>query len=147
MVETVKIRALGADDIAFLENVPEGVFDFPVIPEQARAFLASDNHRIVVALRDARVVGMATGVILLHPDKAPVLHVSEVGVHEDFQRQGIGRRLMKSLMNSARRDGIEGVWLATEADNEAARGLYRALGGRETGGIVVFDWGGVMDED
>ncbi len=146
MGDKVHIRALGATDIGLLEGLPEGTFDFPIITEQARAFLASDVHRIVVAMAGDEVVGMATGVILLHPDKAPVLHVNEVGVRDEYQRQGIGRRLMKSLMNLAWREGVTGVWLATEEDNVAARALYRSLGGRETDGIVVYDWGGVMDE-
>ncbi len=147
MMDGVHIRKLGPDDLGLLLAAPEGTFDFPLIEAQARAFLASESHLIVVALVRGAVVGMATGVVLLHPDKAPVLHVNEVGVHEDFQRRGIGRRLMKSLMNLARRRGITGVWLATEQDNVAARALYRSLGARETGGIVVCDWGGVMDED
>ena len=146
MAGNFQIRELGVGDIGVLDRVRSDTFDNPIIPEQARAFLGSEFHRIVVALDRGEVVGMATGVIMLHPDKEPAFFIIEVGVHDDYRRLGLGRRLSKALIASARAARIGGIWLATEAVNSAARGLYRDLGGRETEGVVVYDWGGVIDE-
>ena len=146
MADRIKIRALGPEDYPVLQNVQEGTFDFPLIPEQTIAFLASAAHRIVVAQDGARVIGLATGVVMLHPDKEPSLFVNEVGVHDDYRRRGIGRRLVEKLFDLCRAEGVTGAWLATEDDNVAARALYRSMGARETGGIVVYDWGGAMDD-
>ncbi len=146
MDDRIGIKALGPQDERVLRNVRDGTFDHPLIPEQTREFLASDAHLIVVAQDGEQVIGMATGVIMLHPDKRPVLFVNEVSVHDDYLRRGIGRRLVTRLMDLAREKGVTTFWLATEDDNVAARGLYRALGGRETGNIVVYDWGGAMDD-
>ncbi len=147
MPQGIEIRALGPEDAAVLENVRPDTFDGPIIPKQLCAFLTSDLHRIVVALEGDLVIGMATGLTMLHPDKEPTFFINEVGVHDDYRRRGIGRRLTTVLMQIARAGGDVGVWLATGQDNVAARGLYRDLGARETGGVVVYDWGGVMDED
>jgi ribosomal protein S18 acetylase RimI-like enzyme len=52
--------------------------------------------------------------------------------------------LTERLLERANDRGCGAAWLATEADNAAARALYRSLAGRETGDIVVYDWGDAM---
>ena len=88
---------------------------------------------------------MASGTVLLHPDKPPAFFVTEVGVACAWQGQGIGTALCRRLIARARGRGCKGIWLATEEENAAARALYRRVGGRETAGIVLFDWNGAMD--
>lgn len=101
---------------------------------------------MVFATLAERVVGMASGTVLLHPDKPPALFVNEVGVDEDLRNQGIGAALTQRLLDMGRARGCEGIWLATEGDNAPARALYRKLGARETKEIVVYDWDGAMDD-
>jgi ribosomal protein S18 acetylase RimI-like enzyme len=122
------------------------VFDNSVDPEQLTAFLADPGHEMVFAAMGARIVGMASGTVLLHPDKQPAFFINEIGVSEDFQLRGIATSLCELLMKVARDRGCQGIWLATETDNIAARGLYRRLNARETSGIVVYDWDGAMDD-
>lgn len=122
------------------------VFDNNVDPEQLTAFIADPGHEMVFAAMGVRIVGMASGTVLLHPDKQPAFFISEVGVNEDFRRRGIATALCDLLMKVARNRGCEGIWLATETDNIEARGLYRRLNARETSGIVVYDWDGAMDD-
>ncbi len=145
MGDTITLRHLGPDDLDMLLGVKEGLFDNPILPDQAKAFLADPQHEILLALDGSDVVGMATGQILLHPDKPPAFFIAEVGVRDEYQRQGIAKRLCDRLMQVARDRGCEGIWLATETDNAVARALYRSLDARETGGIVVYDWDGAMD--
>jgi len=141
---TLEILHLGPGDEALLAGAD--VFDNPVDPDQTRAFLADPGHEIVVARQDGVIIGMATGVVLLHPDKPPAFFVNEVGVDEDMRRQGVGLQLVQRLLAIARDRGCQGIWLATEDDNQAARALYRRAEARETGGIVVYDWDDAMTE-
>ncbi|SMX23807.1 GNAT family N-acetyltransferase [Boseongicola aestuarii] len=136
----ITIRNLGPEDAHVLERVRDGVFDDPIDPSWAFGFLATRVNEIVVALDQGEVIGFASGTVLMHPDKPFSFFVNEVGVHEDYQRRGIATRLMNRLCDLARDRGCEGIWVATEDDNDAARGLYRSLGARETSGVVVFDW-------
>lgn len=140
MGETITLRQLGPDDLEVLLQVQEGLFDNPIRADQARAFLEDPLHEIVLAFAGPQVVGMATGQIMFHPDKPPAFFVAEVGVRDDWQRQGIAKQLCTRLMQIALARGCEGIWLATELDNAPARALYRSLGARETGDIVVYDW-------
>lgn len=122
------------------------MFDNAVDPVQLAAFVHDAGHEMVFAMAGAKVVGMASGTRMMHPDKPPAFFINEVGVNEDMQRRGIGTILSKMLMNVARGKGYEGMWLATETDNIEARALYKKLDGRETEGVVVYDWDGAMDD-
>ena len=139
----VTYRRLGPDDAGVLNGT--AAFDNPVDPVQAGAFLAHPDHEIVVAIDEGVVIGFASGAELLHPDKPPSFFIAEVGVDETHQRRGIAAELVERLVSVARERGCQGVWVATEEDNEAARALYRRVGARETGGVVVYDWDGAMD--
>ena len=100
----------------------------------------SPSHLIVVALAGDLVVGMATGVIYLHPDKPPQLWINEVGTGVEWRCRGIAKRTTLALMQEAVRQGCVEMWLGTEADNLPARAVYRALDGDETEGLVMYDW-------
>ncbi|MDJ1017040.1 MAG: GNAT family N-acetyltransferase [Paracoccaceae bacterium] len=136
----ITIRNLGPEDAHILDRVRPGTFDNPVDPARAWAFLATRVNELVVALERGEVVGFASGTVLMHPDKPTAFFINEVGVHEDVRRRGIATRLIERICDLARDRGCEGIWLATEAENAPARGLYRALDARETKGIVVYDW-------
>ena len=140
MTDQITLLHLGPEDAHVLENVRPETFDGPVDPAQARAFLNDPMHEIVVALSAGQVIGMATGLVVLHPDKQPSFFVNEVGVHDDFQRRGLGARLCTALFDIARACGCHNIWVVTEADNAPARALYSALGGRQTTGLVMYEW-------
>lgn len=138
--DDIEVRPLGPGDLALLCDAPPGVFDNPVNPEWAAAFLHDPANLIVVALDGGQICGMATGTVLRHPDKPPHLFVNEVGVHEDRRGLGIGRALMAAVLAAARGRGCAEAWVATEDDNAAARALYRGAGGDETEGVVLYEW-------
>lgn len=135
----METRLLQPSDLDLLLNIRRGIFDNPVDPAQARAFLASDLHQIVVGFVDGEAVAFASGTVLLHPDKPPSLFINEVGTHEDHRRCGHGTAVTRALIEHARSRGCMGIWLATEPDNSAALALYRAMGGEEIA-IVGFGW-------
>ena len=140
MNDTITLRHLGPDDLALLLQVEEGLFDNPIRPDQAAFYLASDLHDMIFALDDTYVVGMASGHVMHHPDKAPAYFINEVGVRESHRRRGIAAAMCEALRKIADQRGGEGIWVASEGDNTAARALYRSLGARETPDVVVYDW-------
>jgi ribosomal protein S18 acetylase RimI-like enzyme len=135
----MQIKHLLPADIGLLLAVPPDLFDNPIQPAQARAFLADPGHILLLAYDGDLAVGMVSATVLLHPDKEPSLFVNEVGTRDSHLRQGIATALMTDLLTLARSRGCEGVWLGTEPDNTAALGLYRKLGGVEET-FVGFGW-------
>ena len=107
------------------------MFDRPIDPRWTAEFLADPRHHMVVALLGGLVVGMASAVHYIHPDKPPELWVNEVGVAPSYRRQGIGKKLLQALFDHGRVLGCSEAWLGTEEANIAARRLYAAVGGQE----------------
>jgi aminoglycoside 6'-N-acetyltransferase I len=135
----IAIRRLAPDDAALLERVAVDVFDHPVRPDLVKEFLADPRHHIVVAIDDDVVVGFASGVHFVHPDKPAQMFVNEVGVSGAWQRRGIAARLLSALLAHAREIGCREAWVATEPENAAARALYASSGGIEDpGGFVLY---------
>jgi ribosomal protein S18 acetylase RimI-like enzyme len=86
----------------------------------------------VVAWHDDRAVGHAT----LVPDEET--YELAIFVHQDYQRAGIGSKLIRALLGYGRAEGVEKVWLSVERWNHAAVNLYEAVG-FETYGAESFE--------
>lgn len=123
------VRLLGPADADVLARVAPDVFDHAVDARWTAEFFADPRHHLVVALDDGVVVGMASGVHYVHPDKPPELFVNEVGVAPSHRRRGLARRLLAALFERGRAVGCAEAWLGTEASNTAARRLYESAGG------------------
>lgn len=129
---THEIRVLAPGDASVLDRVADQVFDEAVNAAWAREFLADPRHHLVVAIDEDTVVGFASAVHYVHPDKAPQLWINEVGVAPAYHRRGIGRALLAAILERGRSLGCTEAWVLTEEDNTPARGLYQALGGVES---------------
>jgi ribosomal protein S18 acetylase RimI-like enzyme len=125
------IRLLTSADKGVLDTVAEGVFDNPVDQALAAEFLADPRHHICVAVEDGLVVGFASAVHYVHPDKPTELWINEVGVAPAFQRRGLAKAILQKLLSHARSLGCTEAWVLTDDDNAPARTLYRSAGGRE----------------
>lgn len=134
----IQIRLLGAGDEPVLGGAVEGVFDQPVDGKLAAEFLADPRHHIVVALDGARLVGFASAVHYVHPDKSAELWVNELGVAPSYQRLGIAKRLLGALLAAGRAMGCRQAWVLTDRTNTSAMHLYRTMGGREAPSEVVM---------
>jgi ribosomal protein S18 acetylase RimI-like enzyme len=126
---SVEVRVLGPDDAPHFGRIAEGVFDHPVQPALLDEFLNDPRHVLSVAIADGVIVGMASGVRYVHPDKPSEFWINEVGVAPAFHRQGLGKRIMAELLAHARREGCHEAWVLTDDDNTAARALYTSAGG------------------
>lgn len=121
----IEVRLLQAGDDAVFQRVAEGVFDEEVAADLAAAFLRDERHHIAAAIDDGVLVGFASGVDYIHPDKGAELWVNEVGVAPSHQRRGLGRAVLTALLQHGRSIGCAAAWVLTESGNEAANALYR----------------------
>lgn len=138
--DDIIIRLLGPNDAPLLNNVIPDVFDDAIIDARAAEFLADPRHHLAVAIADGAIVGMASAVHYIHPDKEPELWINEVGVADEFRRRGIAKRLLDALFAHARTLGCGEAWVLTDADNTAALSLYRAAKGQRSDQVLfAFD--------
>jgi GNAT superfamily N-acetyltransferase len=126
------VRILAASEQSALACVAPDVFDHAIDSRWATEFFADPRHHLDVALLEGQVIGMASAVHYVHPDKPPELWINEVGVAPAHQGQGLGRQLLHALFDHARALGCAEAWVLTDDRNTAARHLYASVGGAES---------------
>ena len=126
---TIQYRMLGIADAALLDRVADDLFDEAIQPPLAREFLGDSRHHLAVAIDDGLVVGFASGVHYVHPDKPAELWINEVGVAPSHQQRGLAKELLRTLFAAARELGCTQAWVLTDRDNTAAMRLYASAGG------------------
>lgn len=121
----VIVERAAAADLDALEGILRASFRAPWTRDMMREELGRSMARVTVlrpgpgeppvAFVDAWVV-------------ADELHVLNVATHPDHRRRGHARALLEEALVFARAEGIGVVTLELRRTNEAARGLYDALG-------------------
>jgi len=104
---------------------------------QAPSWEAWDNAHLTVARLVADSVGITAGWAALSPVSRREVYrgVAEVSVYvaADFQRQGLGKALLASLVVDAETNGIWTLQAAMFPENDATVRLHRSCGFREVG--------------
>jgi GNAT superfamily N-acetyltransferase len=99
-------------DIDFTPNASVTAEEMQTLLESVSQGACRSVHRNGAALRGssfvaaARSKGNLVGLLRLVGDGGYILHVADLEVHPDFQRQGIGRRLMEMGIAFARQQNI-----------------------------------------
>lgn len=136
MIE-VKVVTSSDDIQTLVEQINQAVWDdsndmceFDVA--SLKAYL-NRQDTVFVVCHDTSIVpsvllGFASSRLEIKPYGQELwLYVDELDVCVDQRRRGAGRLIMEKLMEIARLEGCEDLWLGTEVDNDAANGLYQSL--------------------
>jgi aminoglycoside 6'-N-acetyltransferase I len=126
-----EVRILTRADSDALRHVAPGLFDREIDPALHAEFLNDPRHHIAVAIDAGQVVGFASGVHYVHPDKPTELWINEVAVAPSHWRRGAGRKVVDALLRHGRELGCREAWVLTDRSNTAAMRLYASAGGVE----------------
>lgn len=141
MTPPIQIRTLDVGDEAVFERVAPDVFDGPLVGELVNEFLSDVRHHIAVAIDDGTIVGMATAVHYVHPDKPPELWINEVGVASSHRGLGLGKRLLEAVFQRGKQHGCRTAWVLTDGENMPAGRLYASVGGlRAQGRTELYEF-------
>lgn len=126
---TFLLEPATVNDIEGIMEVERTCFKATWTYEQyAHGITQTDRHCSVVARCEGRVVGYAA------MDQGGLeAHISTLGVLPNFRQRGIGRALLRYLLQWARRHGAETVSLEVRQSNAVAQRLYRQHGFVPTG--------------
>ena len=102
------------------------------MPWSRGAFLYEIEQNRVARCWVGREDGRLLGYICLW-EVTDELHITNVAVHPDTRRRGIGRALLESVFARARAAGCRMVLLEVRPSNVEARTLYESLGFRVVG--------------
>jgi ribosomal protein S18 acetylase RimI-like enzyme len=127
----ISYKMADLSDLEALLEVSDELFDFPVQKGLTEEFLQDLRHHLAIALDGPAIVGMASAVNYIHPDKEAQLFINEVGVIDAYQQKGIGKQLVRFICNHGRSLGCKEAWVMTETGNKPARKCYLGAEGRE----------------
>ena len=97
---------------------------------------------VVVATRDAEVVGFAAGNILREPKQGLEAELTGIYVRREFQRGGIGHMLVGAVVAALRAQHPNGIVVWVLAGNKPARAFFEQLGA-ELLAEQTFQWDGI----
>jgi ribosomal-protein-alanine N-acetyltransferase len=119
------LRNLTFDELTQAAHIEQQVYEFPWSLGNFRDSLAAgytcsgvfEGHEL-----------LAYAILMFAPDEA---HLLNIAVARAAQGRGIGRRLMQSVVNEARRHGSQMLYLEVRPTNTVARLLYTSMGFRQ----------------
>lgn len=118
------IRTAQPEDIIGLREVELAGFIDPWGEETIRQELANkDRTHYVVAEVENQIIGYA-GLWVIFDEG----HITRVAVYSGFRRRGIGRDMVKALMDKAYSLGCKSFTLEVRASNMEAMDLYKSMG-------------------
>ncbi len=119
---------LGEDDMSEVANLEKACFTYPWTEEQLR---------VGVREKVVHVLGIWHGQVLVAYCSFYVAagqgDIVNIAVLPEFRRQGLGRRLLESVLQYASKLGIEHMFLEVRKSNVAARTLYQSNGFKQVG--------------
>jgi [ribosomal protein S18]-alanine N-acetyltransferase len=127
----LKLRSLTTNDLSAILELDQACFGGLWTMEGYQRELDSPNSELLglfSPLSDIKLVGMGCFWSIL--DEA---HITILGVHPQYHRQGLGQALLYALLKTACDRGLERATLEVRASNVAAISLYQKFGFKTAG--------------
>ena len=127
-----EIFPLEADDVAMAATLHAARFPQPWSEDEFQALLTQDTVFGFLALREGMLTRTAGGFVLARA-AAGEAEILSVGVDPQFERAGLGWRLMLAALREAKMRGADEIFLEVDEGNGPARRLYEKLGFAKVG--------------
>jgi aminoglycoside 3-N-acetyltransferase I len=143
----IKIQKLEAKDIdQFVEliTIYEELFEMEDFKMPSKEYLQRVLERgdfwTFVAIAGKKVVGGLTAHLLVqYYTTTPQVYLYDLGVKEDFQRQGIGKALIAELKDFSKKHGIDEMYVQADLEDVLALDFYCATGAQPVQ-VVHFNY-------
>ncbi len=121
------LRRMQASDVDAALALEQDVYGY--LPWDRMAFLyelqkTATSQYFALTLPDAAQLVAFIGISFKRTES----HITNIAVSSQYQRRGIGRTLMKMMIDWSRTLGMNAVSLEVRLDNVHAQALYRELG-------------------
>ena len=126
---SLSLDRMRADDLEEVVAIERASFS---MPWSRGAFLYELQQNRVARCLVMRDDGRVVGYLCLW-EIGDELHITNVAVHPEYRRRGIGRSLVSGVLEDARARKLKLVVLEVRPSNHEARTLYESFGFREVG--------------
>jgi aminoglycoside 3-N-acetyltransferase I len=102
--------------------------------------LVKPGFIVYVAENDEQIIGGLTAYLLdQYYSTQPIAFIYDIAVKEEFQRQGVGKKLIAHLSEHCKSIGIEEMFVLADLEDENAIEFYRSTMGQESS-VVNFNY-------
>ena len=119
----ITIQPMKKEDISMVVTLEENTFSTPWSYEALEESFLKDNYYFLVAKQENIVVGYVGMYVVLQEGD-----ITNIAVAKEVQGQGIGTKLLKELLEVAKKHGTETINLEVRVSNESAISLYKKHG-------------------
>lgn len=123
----VEIRTMEYSDLKAVIKVEKKAYPHPWTLGIFRDCLRIGYNAWVMTL-NSEVIGY--GIVMLSPGEA---HILNICVTPEFQGKGLGRCLLRHLVNKSNQTDVDMILLEVRRSNESAQELYKSEGFHELG--------------
>ena len=128
--EPITVRLITEDDVDLGVRIARKFAGNDVPKEHVLRFLQHATNLLFVAFAEGDLVGFLTAHRLdRFKDLRKQIFVYEIDVAAQWRGRGIGRKLMNAVLEAARLENTDEVFVLTNHSNVAARRLYESAGG------------------
>jgi [ribosomal protein S18]-alanine N-acetyltransferase len=121
VIEIIRACKEHIDEITAIERI---CFRIPWSRESIREEIEDNNLAIYLCAKtDGKIAGYAGYWKVT--DEA---HITNIAVHPEYRRNGIGSILVKGMIETCRKTGIDRMTLEVRKSNVEAQGLYKKFG-------------------
>lgn len=127
--EAMEIRPLRREDIPAIVEIETEAFSTPWRAETFRGLIGRDSVEVLVMTDEAEGV-VAYAVLWCIMDQG---ELANLAVTSRRRGGGLGKRLLRHVMRTARDRGVRKLYLEVRSSNSRAMDLYRAEGFSDVG--------------
>ena len=124
----MNVREMEVADLEQVMPLEETLFSLPWSGTGFFSFLLREDALFLVAEKNGEILGYCGMLIAM--DEGDVV---KVGVVQEHQGQGIGRKLMEALIHESGKKGVSSIYLEVRISNRRAVRLYESLGFQQIG--------------
>jgi len=123
----LEVRHAELADLPSIVEIERTSFDEPYTPEYLEMLMRFGQGTFIVAARDGTVIGYAVASI-----RGRRGHILSIAVSPKERRKGVGRSLMKDIIEELKIRGVSKITLESKRGNPAVS-FYMSLGFRQVG--------------
>lgn len=127
-MENIEIFDMTLEDFAQIKNILNSDFDDFWNSDILKNELMAENRSYIVAKQNGEIVGFA-GVM----QNSSEIEMMNIVVKKNCRGKGIGKLLLQKIIENAKNDGAQEIFLEVNENNKIARQLYQYAGFTEVG--------------
>ncbi len=133
--EEFEIKSLSSEHISSVAKLEELCFSMPISVNNLRSILINGigNGFVCIETNSCRIA--AYGGVIVAADEAQVLNIA---THPDFRKRGLGKEIVKTIIDYSKGRGAEYITLEVRENNIAAISLYKSFGFCEVGRLKQY---------